>query len=85
MEAIQIFKQDINQIKELNALKECLELRLALIGQNNSTKSEYEKNEDDIIRIKTQTEINKLKSIIVQKTFDVRDNLKSIEIEQSID
>jgi hypothetical protein len=77
-----IIEQDLDQIKDMQLLKECLELRLSLIGQNNSIKSEFEKNEDDITRIKTQVEINKLNSLILQKTFDIRDNLKMLEIEE---
>jgi len=77
-----LIEQDLDQIREMQLLKECLELRLSLIGQNNSLKSEFEKNEDDITRIKTQVEINKLNALIVQKTFDIRDNLKMLEMEE---
>lgn len=77
-----IIEQDLDQIKDMQLLKECLELRLSLIGQNNSLKSEFEKNEDDITRIKTQVEINKLNALIIQKTFDIRDNLKMLEVEE---
>jgi len=75
-------ENDLDQIRDIQLLKECLELRLSLIGQNNSLKSEYEKNEDDITRIKTQVEINKLGAVILQKTYDIRDNLKALELEQ---
>jgi len=77
-----LIEQELDQIREIQLLKECLELRLSLIGQNNSLKSEFEKNEDDIIRIKTQVEINKLNALIIQKTFDIRDNLKMLEMEE---
>jgi hypothetical protein len=78
----EIIENDLNIIRDTQLIKECLELRLSLIGQNNSLKSEYEKNEDDIIRIKTQIEVNRLNGVIIQKTYDVRDNLKALEIEQ---
>ena len=70
-------------IRDLQLLKECLELRLSLIGQNNSLKTEFELNEDDIIRIKTKVELNKLNALIIQKTHDFRANLKMIELEQA--
>jgi hypothetical protein len=69
-------------IRDLQLLKECLELRLSLIGQNNSLKTEFELNEDDIIRIKTKVELNKLNALIIQKTHDFRANLKMTELEQ---
>jgi hypothetical protein len=78
---IEILNKDIDHISDLQLLKECLELRLSLIGQNNSIKSEFEKNEDDITRIKTHLELNKLNALIVQKTFDVRENLNAMELE----
>ena len=84
VQMIEMIDKDIDQIRHLQQLKECLELRLVLIGQNNSIKSEYERNEDDIVRIKTQVELNKLSALITQKTFDVRDNLKMLELEQNI-
>jgi len=74
-------ERDLMAICNLQYVKECLELRLALIGQNNSLKSEFEKNEDDILRVKTQIEIDKFQSIIVQKTFDMNDNFKMLELE----
>ncbi len=77
------FEQDIHLIRDLQLLKECLELRLSLIGQNNSLKTEFELNEDDITRIKTQIEIAKLNALIDQKTFDVIHSVKMAEVEQA--
>lgn len=74
---------DLKQISNIQLLLECLELRLALLGQNNSVKTEFEKNEDDILMIKTQIEINKYNAIVTQKSFDVIDNLKMLEIESN--
>lgn len=70
------------EIRYLQLLKEYLELRLSLIGQNNSLKTEFELNEDDISKVKTQIEIGKLNALIVQKTHDFRADLKMIELEQ---
>ena len=69
-------ENDLRAIREMRLLEECLELRLHFLHPNNVHKSEYEKNEDAITRIKTEIEINRLKKIIVQKTHDLTDNLK---------
>lgn len=80
---IETLEQDIYLIRDLQLLKECLELRLSLIGQNNSTKTEFELNEDDITRIKTQIEIAKLNALIDQKTFDAIHSVKMAEVDQA--
>lgn len=69
-------EQDLIAIREMRMLEECLELRLHFLHPNNVNKSEYEKNEDAITRIKTEIEINRLKKIIIQKTHDLNDNLQ---------
>ena len=69
-------ENDLTAIREMRMLEECLELRLHFLHPNNMQKSEFEKNEDAITRIKTEIEINRLKKIIIQKTHDLNDNLK---------
>lgn len=69
-------ENDLIAIREMRMLEECLELRLHFLHPNNMQKTEFEKNEDTITRIKTEIEINRLKKIIVQKTHDLNDNLK---------
>ena len=69
-------EQDLTAIREMRMLEECLELRLHFLHPNNVVKSEFEKNEDAITRIKTEIEINRLKKIIIQKTHDLNDNLQ---------
>ncbi len=44
-------------------LLSCLERRIVLIGQNANDINEYQENENEIIKIKTQVEIEKLRSI----------------------
>lgn len=46
---------------------DCLEKRLVLIHTDYATKNEYEKNEIEIIKIKTHGEIDALKKIIKQR------------------
>jgi hypothetical protein len=74
-------ENDLNYLNQIQQYVECLELRLALIGQNKSCKTEYEKNEDDILSIKTQMELSKYRAIVHQKSFDIIDNLKTLERE----
>ena len=74
-------ENDLNYVHQIQQYVECLELRLTLIRQNNSLKTEYEKNEDDILLIKTQMEISKYKAIVHQRSFDIIDNLKMLELE----
>lgn len=47
-------------IRDIENLKECLEVRLALIGQDYAHKNEFEQNESDILRMKTEIQLNKL-------------------------
>jgi hypothetical protein len=79
-----LVSDDQNAIRELRLLEECLELRLHLLNTDGAVKSEFEKNEDSIVRIKTEIELNKLKKLITQKTFDLQENFRShiIELEQ---
>lgn len=49
-------------LSTLKKLIERLELRLYLIGSNGANKSDYDKNETEILKIKTITEIDKLTS-----------------------
>jgi hypothetical protein len=71
-------------IRELRLLEECLELRLHLLNSDSVLKNEYELNENVIVRIKTEIELNKLKKVITQKTYDIQEIFKShiTELEQ---
>jgi len=46
---------------------DCLEKRLTLIHIDYATKNEHEKNEIEIIKIKTQGEIDSIKKVIKQR------------------
>ena len=80
-----LVSDDQSAIRELRLLEECLELKLHLLNADSALKSEYDKNEDLITRIKTEIELNKLKKVIQQKTFDFQENFRShlIELEQN--
>lgn len=57
-----IEKQDaLNTAKKLHTR---LELRLYLIGRNTAIKSDYEKNEDEILKIETIAKMNRINNAI---------------------
>ena len=56
-----------NTLVTQKTLKECLEKRLFLIHQDYSNKTEYDKNDIEIIKIKTQGEIDVLRKVIFEK------------------
>lgn len=56
-----------NTLVTQKTMKECLEKRLFLIHLDYVNKSEYEKNEIEIAKIKTQGEIDVLKRVIDEK------------------
>lgn len=63
--------QHTSYIKELQdtlsvhkKLLDCLEKRMVLIHNNYTEKNEYEKNEIEITKIKTQAEIDSIKKVI---------------------
>jgi hypothetical protein len=56
-----------NTLVTQKTMKECLEKRLFLIHLDYANKSEYEKNEIEITKIKTQGEIDVLKRVIDEK------------------
>jgi len=56
-----------NTLVTQKTMKECLEKRLFLIHLDYVNKSEFEKNEIEITKIKTQGEIDVLKRVIDEK------------------
>jgi|688.fasta_scaffold272376_4 hypothetical protein len=68
----EIIDNYVSQINQLQITKECYEIRLHLIKTNYATKDEYEKNEVDILKIRTLHTINKLNQEIhlVQGEFE---------------
>lgn len=76
-----IIESDLRIIKNAQFTKECLELRLTLIKKDYALKNEYEKNELDLLRVKTEVQIEKLTAVIIQKTHDLNDAMKIFEQE----
>jgi len=54
-------------LKTQKKMLECLEKRLVLMTESYATKTEFEKNEIEILRIKTEAEIDILKRVISEK------------------
>jgi hypothetical protein len=54
-------------LKVHKTLLECLEKRMTLIHIDYATKNEYEKNEIQITKIKTKTEIDAVKGVIKKR------------------
>lgn len=71
-----LIEDTMRMIRDSFKTKECLELRLNLIRKDYALKSEYDKNEMDLLRLKTEMQIEKLQAIIIQKTHDLNDFLK---------
>lgn len=67
---------EMKSIRDSQMMKECLELRLALLKNDYSLKSEYDKNEIDIIRMKTEMQIDRLNIIILDKSKNFSDLMK---------
>jgi hypothetical protein len=72
----ELIEDNMRMIRDSSKTKECLELRLTLIRKDYALKSEYDKNEMDLLRIKTEMQIEKLQAIIIQKTHDLIELLK---------
>lgn len=62
-----------NSMMDLSAserMKECLEIRLALLFTDYSKKNEFEKNELEILKMETERKIEKLNNLIIQRNMD---------------
>ena len=71
METIELLNIQTSQIFELEKLKECLLLRLHLLNQNNANKSEFERNETDILRCETNQKIYSISEKIKSKKKEI--------------
>ena len=58
----------LENILKLEKLKECFELRLYYLKTEYCKKTEYEKNEIDILELTTETEITKINKSIIPMT-----------------
>lgn len=79
-----LVEEQMKLIRDMENLKECLEVRLALLSQEYAHKNEYERNEIDIIRMKTEIQLNKLNSQLKEKKEEFSDTIKiySQELEE---
>lgn len=69
-----IIEDYLFRLNELNVIKECYELRLHLIKKNYATKDEYEKNEVDLLKVKTLHIIKRLKQQINKLNDELQEN-----------
>lgn len=58
----------LENILKLERLKECFELRLYYLKTGYCKKTEYEKNEIDILELTTEAEITKINKSVVPMT-----------------
>jgi hypothetical protein len=65
----------LENILKLERLKECFELRLYYLKTGYCKKTEYEKNEIDILELQTEAEITKINKSIVPMTDNFCQNL----------
>ena len=65
-----IIETKLKALDSLNKAKELYELRLCFIKTNYSNKSDYERNEVDILAMKTHLVIDNLNENLAQKKID---------------
>lgn len=53
---------------------ECLQVKLSLMNIDRSSMNEYEKNENDILRLETVMKLNKVKNIVESNRNDLQEN-----------
>jgi len=66
----------LKQVFNLEYLLECYELRLKLCKENYAEKSEFEKNETELLIFKTKHHIGTTKRLIREWKTELNDNLK---------
>jgi len=66
----------LKQVFNLEYLLECYELRLKLCKENYLEKSEFEKNETELLIFKTKHHIATTKRLIREWKIELNDNLK---------
>lgn len=65
----------LSSIASMEAYKECLMLRLHLMKSQYAYKSEYEKNEIDIVRFGTTSNINGVQEVLEQKKRELEEDI----------
>jgi len=63
----EIIEDHLLSIAASESMKECLQLRLKLIGSDKACKSRYDINELEILKLKTEAQIDKMSVIIFDK------------------
>lgn len=67
-------------------MKECLEIRLALLFTDYSKKNEFEKNELEILKMETERKIEKINNLIIQRNMDFQadyeEYIRSLEFDK---
>jgi hypothetical protein len=71
----EIVEYQLKQVFGLEYLRECLELRLKLLRENEASKSEFEKNENDILYYQTRNSINKVFHQIKEKRKELQETM----------
>jgi hypothetical protein len=65
----------LENILKLEKLKECFELRLYYLKTGYCKKTEYERNEVDILELTTESEITKINKKVIPMTNNYCQNL----------
>lgn len=71
-----IIEDQLKQVFNLEYLLECYELRIKLCKENYVEKSEFEKNETELLIFKTNHHIATTKKLIRQSKSELNDTLK---------
>lgn len=72
----EVIEYEMASIRDSKMMKECLEIRLALLKRDYSLKNEYDQNEVQILKMKTEFQIDKLTNLIQEKTLGFIDLIK---------
>ena len=68
-----VIEYQLQQVFGFEYLRESLELRIQLIKENYASKTEYERNEVDILYYQTKSNINKVNKQLIEKREEVKD------------
>lgn len=72
----EVIEHEMTSIRDSKMMKECLEIRLTLLKLDYSLKNEYDQNEVQILKMKTEFQIDKLTNLIQEKTLSFIDLMK---------
>jgi hypothetical protein len=73
------------ELRASERMKECLEIRIALLHTNYAKKNEFEKNEIEILKLQTENKLQYLNTLIAQRNMDFeldyQEHLRSLEFD----